>query len=255
MLKKLYSHRFLFSELVKRDFKKKYKRTVLGMIWSMLSPLLLVLAQSVVFTQIFGRNTPHFIVYMFCGNLIFSYFREATNTGMTAFESNASIITKIQVPKYLFLFSKNLSSFINMALTFLLFLLFCIFDKVVFTWRFFLIPYPIFCLLIFNIGIGLILSAIYVFFKDAQYLYEVFCTVLMYFSAIFYTTDAYPERIAYLFYCNPIYAYISYLRKITIYAQTPSLQLHLLCLFYALIALVVGAIVYRKYNKLFLYYL
>ena len=255
MFKKLYDYRFLFWELIKRDFKKKYKRTVLGVLWSMLSPLMLVLAQSIVFTHIFGRSMPHFIIYMFCGNLFFSYFRESTNSGMLAFEANAGIITKIQVPKYLFLFSKNISSFINLILTFVILLIFCIIDQVAFTFKFFLVPYPILCLLIFNIGVGLIISCLFVFFRDTQYLYDVFCTILMYFSAIFYTTEAYPEHIAYLFYLNPIYAYISYLRKIIIFGEVPSVQLHLLCMFYALVSLLIGVLVYRKNNRKFLYYL
>ena len=84
MIRKIKENSFLFSELVKRDFKKKYKRTYLGMLWSVLSPLLTLLIMSLVFTGFFGRNQPHYITYLFCGNIVFSFFSDATNGGMGA---------------------------------------------------------------------------------------------------------------------------------------------------------------------------
>ena len=91
-------NRFLFEELVKRDFKQKYKRTVLGMAWSILSPLLQLLVMRVVFTQFFGRAIAHYTTYLFCGNLVFSYFRDSTNGGMNSLMSNAHIFSKVNVP-------------------------------------------------------------------------------------------------------------------------------------------------------------
>ena len=110
MFNKLLRHQFLFEELVKRDFKKKYKRTVLGMAWSVLSPLLMLLVMRLVFTQFFGRGMEHYTTYLFCGNLVFSYFSESTGQGMTSLMGNAGIFTKVNVPKYLFLFSKNVQT-------------------------------------------------------------------------------------------------------------------------------------------------
>lgn len=107
MMQQYLRHRFLFEELVKRDFKKKYKRTVLGMAWSLLSPLLMLLVMKLVFTQFFGRTMEHYTIYLFCGNLVFSYFNESTSQGMTSLVNNAAIFTKVNIPKYLFLFSKT----------------------------------------------------------------------------------------------------------------------------------------------------
>ena len=142
MIRKLKQHQFLFEELVKRDFKKKYKRTVLGMLWSVLSPLLMLLVMRLVFTQFFGRSTPHYTTYLFCGNLVFSYFSESTREGMTSLMGNSAIFTKVNVPKYLFLFSKNVQTLINFGLTLCIFFVFCAFDHITFTWRFFLLLYP-----------------------------------------------------------------------------------------------------------------
>ena len=108
MIQKMKRYQFLFEELVKRDFKKKYKRTVLGMAWSVLSPLLMLLVLRLVFTQFFGRGMDHYTTYLFCGNLVFSYFNESTSQGMTSLTGNASIFTKVNIPKYLFLFSSYL---------------------------------------------------------------------------------------------------------------------------------------------------
>ena len=122
MWNRLKQHRFLFEKLVTRDFKKKYKRTILGMAWSILSPLLMLLVMRLVFTQFFGRNMEHYTTYLFCGNLIFSYFSESTSQGMTSLMGNAAIFTKVNVPKYLFLFSKNVQTLINFGLTMIVFL-------------------------------------------------------------------------------------------------------------------------------------
>lgn len=254
MLIKLKSHQFLFEELVKRDFKKKYKGTVLGMAWSVLSPLLMLLVMKLVFTQFFGRNTPHYTTYLFCGNLVFSFFSESTTQGMSALLGNAGIFTKVNVPKYLFLFAKNVQCLINFGLTLLVFFAFCILDHITFTWRFILLVYPIFCLVLFNIGMGLILSALYVFFRDMQYLWRVCTQIIMYMSAIFYRVDKYSPHVQRLFLINPVYVYIKYFRVIVIDAVVPSLAFHLLMAAYALVAVGIGSLIYKKFNHRFLYY-
>ena len=255
MLEKWRKHRFLFEELVKRDFKAKYKRTVLGMAWSVLSPLLMLLVMRLVFTRFFGRGMEHYTTYLFCGNLMFSYFNESTGQGMTSLMGNAGIFTKVNVPKYLFLFSKNVQTLINFGLTLCVFFLFCALDGITFTWKFVLLLYPIVLLMVFNIGMGLILSALFVFFRDIQYLWSVFTQLLMYLSAIFYTIDGYSETVQKLFLLNPMYLFIRYFRKIVIDAAIPSVWFHLLLLADAVLAFAVGAWIYKKYNTRFLYYL
>ena len=254
MLTKLKTYQFLFEELVKRDFKKKYKGTVLGMAWSILSPLLMLLVMRLVFTQFFGRNTPHYTTYLFCGNLVFSFFNESTTQGMSALTGNAKIFTKVNVPKYLFLFAKNVQCLINFGLTLCVFFVFCIIDHITFTWRFILLLYPIACLVLFNLGMGLILSALYVFFRDMQYLWRVFIQLLMYMSAIFYSVDNYSPEIQRLFLINPVYVIIKYFRVIVIDASLLSPAYHLLMAGDALAALGIGCLIYKKCNHQFLYY-
>ena len=254
IISKIKKHFFLFQELTKRDFKKKYKGTVLGMGWSIFSPLLQLLVLALVFGELFGKSTPHFTIYLFCGVLVFNYFAESTKSGMRTLLENASIFTKVNVPKYLFLFSKNLSSLINFGLTLLLFFVFCLLDNIAFSWNFFALLYPICCLVVFNLGMGMIFSALNVFFRDISYLYDIFIMLLRYLSAIFYTVDRLSPALQKVLYLNPIYCYIKYFRIIVLDGNLPSLQYHLLCAFYALAIFGIGALIYKVCNRKFVYY-
>ena len=255
MIKLIQKYQFLFEELVKRDFKKKYKRTVLGMAWSVLSPMLQLLVMRIIFTQFFGSGMEHYTTYLFSGNIVYSYYRESTNAGMNSLMSNAGIISKVNVPKYMFLLSKNVSSIINFGLTLIVYIIFAAIDGVTFGPHFIMLIYPILCLIVFNCGVGLVLSVFYVFFRDINYIYEIFTLLLMYMSAIFYTVDGYPPILQRLFLCNPLYCYIKYFRVIVLDGDIPSVQFHLLCAFYAVIMMLIGAFFYKKYNHKFLYYM
>ena len=254
MIAKLKTYQFLFEELVKRDFKKRYNRTVLGIVWSVLSPLLMLSVVAVIFGNFFGRSIEHYVIYLFSGQIIFNYFTEATNEGMLALVSNSSIFTKINVPKYLFLFSKNVSAIINFLIILFIYFFFVLLEGISFTWEFVLLIYPIVCLIIINVGIGLILSALYIFFRDIQYLYRIFTQVVMYGSAIFYSIDILPQHLQMLFYCNPVFVCITYFRSIVLHNTVPDLWLHLLLAGYALVLFGIGGWVYKKYNYKFLYY-
>lgn len=253
-LETLKKHQFLFEELVKRDFKKKYKRTILGAGWSILSPLASLLVMKLVFTQFFGRTTENYLTYLFCGNLLFTYFTEATSQGMASLMGNASIYSKMNVPKYLFLFSKNVQALLNFGLILCIFFVFCIFDGITFTWKFIFLLYPITMLLLFNIGVGLILSALFIFFRDIQYLWSIFTRLLIYVSAIFYTIDHYSPFVQHCFLLNPMYLFIRYFRKIVIENTIPSLWFHGLIFLWTSLVLLIGCSMYKKYNTKFLYY-
>lgn len=254
-IEQMKQYRFLFEELVKRDFSKRYKRTILGMLWSILGPMMTLGVMALIFTQLFGRKINHYVIYLFCGNLVYGYFKESTSTGMTALYNNANIFSKVNIPKYMFLLSRNVASLINFGMNLLVLFLFCVLDRVTFSWKFLLLLYPIGCLMVFNIGMGLILSALYIMFRDMKYLYDIFTLLVMYVSAIFYSVDAYPQQTQYLFYLNPIYVYIRYFRKIILNGEIPRLSFHLLAAAYAIVALLIGGMIYKKKNYKFLYYI
>ncbi len=247
-------HRFLFEELVKRDFKKKYKRTVLGMMWSVISPFLTFLIQLFIFGSLFRRGDSNFVIYLLTGNLMFHFFSDTTTTGMFSMYSNAAVLSKINVPKSVFLLSSNVAGVFNFMLTLLVYFVFMIFTGVSFGPHLILMIYPIICMIIFNIGISYILSALFVFFRDIQYLYSIAVTLLMYMSATFYYADSLPENIQFVFAINPIYRYIAYMRQLVIDSTIPNLTSHIICLAFAIGALAIGYIFHKKTEKSFVYY-
>lgn len=248
-------NQFLFEELVKRDFKKKYKRTVLGFFWSMLSPLLMLGVMSFIFSKFFGRNIEYYVLYLLAGQIVFAYFSEATNTGMMALLNNASIFSKINVPKYLFVLSRSISALINFIATLLIFFVFVFAYGIEFNLQMMFCIYPIVGLIVFNYGMGLLLSALYIFFRDMQYLYSLLTQIIMYGSAIFYTIDIVGDKLQSIFYLNPLYIYITYIREIIIYNRFPDLWINSLVLLYAIISLGIGIYIYKKYNYKFIYYI
>lgn len=255
--KKLRKYQFLLEELVKRDFRKQYRRTFLGVVWSMLSPLLTLLVMHLVFSQFFGRGAgvEHYTIYLFSGLIVMNFFREATKSGMGSIKDNERILTKINIPKYLFLFSSNISALVNFLLTMVVYFIFCYFDGIRFGPRLLLLIHPIFWLVVMNIGVGLLLSSWFVFFRDMKYLYEVFLRLLHYVSAIFYQVDRFPAKYQPLFLLNPVYVVIKYIRLIVIEEKFPSVNYQLLCAGYALFFLVLGLFSYRRNRKEFIYYL
>lgn len=254
MIERYKKYSFLFQELIHRDFTKKYKRTALGIGWSVLSPLLQLLVMKIMLTRFFATGIEHYTTFLFAGNIVFNYYNEATNAGMTALSENAGIITRVNVPKYMFVFSKNVSSLITFLLTVAVFFLLAAMDGIQFTWKIVCLVYPIICLAFFNIGLGLFLSACYTFFRDLQYLYSIFTFLLMYMSAVFYDIGSYSEIAQNLFLLNPIYLFIRYFRKIVIEQSIPTIWFHLLMATDTIAVLMLGFHMYKKYNHDFLYY-
>lgn len=254
MIERLMSNKFIFEELVKRDFKQKYKRTVLGMFWSILSPLFIMCVLATIFGKFWGGSIKHYIIYLFSGQIVFNYYTESTNGGMYALVNNASIFTKINVPKYLFLFSKNVSALINFGIILLVYFCFVWYEGIDFTWKFFTLIYPVICLVFINLGLGMILSATFIFFRDIEHLYRLFTQLVMYGSAIFYSISNFPQNLQRIFYCNPIFVIISYFRSVVIDNNIPEFWLHGLLAFYTLSIFGFGCYVYKKYNYKFLYY-
>lgn len=245
---------FLFKQLVHRDFTGRYKRAFFGVLWSILSPMFMFAVQAVIFTQFFGRKTEHYISYLIVGNVVFHYFTDAANSGMFSLSANGGIISKINVPKWIFLLSKNVSCILNFGLTLIIMFVIAAIDGIQFHLSFFTLLYPIIWMSVFNIGLGMILSALHVFFRDIQYFWGIITQVIMYFSAIFYRIDIFSDTAKAMFYFNPVYTYITYFRSVIINNAVPDLRLHLLCAGYAVEMLLIGILVYKKNSSRFVYY-
>ncbi len=255
MIRTIKKYRFLLSRLVKRDFIQKYKKTTFGVIWSILNPLCEFFTLMLIFQNMFGRDTPHFTTYLILGVLLYSYYTNATTQGMQSILFNGNIINKIKMPVWLFPLSKNLSALLNFLITCIVVVVFLFIDNITPTWNMLLLFYPVILMFFFNMGVSLILSSMYVFFKDTSYLYGIFNRLLYFCCAIFWTADRFPEDAQRLLLINPVYDFILYARTVVIEGVVPSMELHMILLAYTAAAFIAGLIIYNCNKKKFIFYL
>ena len=177
---------FLLTQLVSRDFKTKYKRSVLGVLWSMLNPLLTMGVQYIVFSELFRWDIDNFAVYLLIGTVMFNFFTESTGQALVSITGSASLITKVYVPTYIFPVSKVLSSCINLGFSTLALYAILLIQGVPLNIYHLLMPFGYVCLIAFAIGIGLILASMMVYFRDTQFLYGIVTVLWMYLTPLFY---------------------------------------------------------------------
>ena len=157
----------LLFELVSRDLKTKYRRSVLGVLWTVLNPLGMMLVMTVVFSTVFRQNIENFPVYLMCGQLVFNFFNEASNMAMTSILGNASLIKKVYVPKYLFPLSRVCSSLVNMLTSFIALIIVIIVTRTPVTWTIITAVFPVLYVSMFAFGVGLVLATAVVTFRGS----------------------------------------------------------------------------------------
>lgn len=248
-------YRFLIEQLVARDFKVKYKRSVLGYFWSFLNPLMTMLVQYVVFSTIFRFGIGNFPVYLLAGNIIFSFFTEAVSQGIMSIVGNASLITKVYVPKYIYPVTKVLSTSINLFISVIPLLLVTLITGEEINLTILLLPYALICLLIFSLGIVLFLSAINVFFRDVEYLWNIISLIWMYATPIFYPAEIIPEKFRFIQTLNPLYHIIVLVRTVLMEGISPKPEVYLYSMMGAVLSLAIGASVFKKTQGKFVLYI
>lgn len=253
---------FLLQQLVARDFKVKYKRSVLGIVWSLLYPILMMLVMSLVFSNVFKFSVPgvNYLVYLMIALTFFNYYSEASNLSMSAVVANFSLLNKIYMPKYIFPLSKCLFVGINFLITLIpLYGVILITGsgetKCHITALHLLLPYSYLCLLIFTIGAGFILSTVAVFLRDMFYIYGIFITILTYFTPIMYDISIIDPKLQLLLKLNPLYHFITFARTIILYNQVPSKSSFIICGVSCIVTLIIGIIVFKKNQDKFIYYM
>ena len=247
--------RHLLFLMVKRDFVTRYRRSVLGILWSVLNPLLTMVVFTLVFAQIFRFEVSNFPVYVLSGQLVFNFFSEASNRAMTSIVNNGAVIKKVYVPRYIFPISCVASSVVNMLFTFIAFFIVFIGTGASFNWTMLLIPLPMIYTLVFALGFGLLLSSMMVFFRDIGYIYGVGITLWMFLSAIMYPVEILPQRIYHLLHLNPLFHYISYFRDLTLHGTVPGLWANIICIGFALAALCIGVYASMSQQDKYILYL
>ncbi len=254
---------FLMTQLISRDFKVKYKRSVLGVVWSLLYPILMMAVMAVVFSQMFKFKVEgiNYLVYLMTGIIMFNYFSEASNAAMTSVVDNFSLINKVYIPKYIFPIAKCLFVGINFVLTLIPWLGVIALSYVGlgeyvchFNIYYLLLPYIFFCMLLFTVGIGLLLSCISVFLRDMFYIYGIIITIWNYLTPVFYSVEILPESLQKIMQFNPLYQFFTATRSIVLSAQRPSFTTLIVLGAIGVGTFLIGGIIFRKKQDKFIYY-
>lgn len=255
---------FILRQLVTRDFKIKYRRSVLGVAWSVLNPLLMMVVMAIVFTTIFaaGRNgsiTPEmYPLYLILGNVTFSVMSDSTSQALGSIIGNSSLLKKVKIHRWVFPVQKVLFSLVNFGFSLVAVALVMLWFRIVPTWHLILLPVLLLLLMLFCAGLGLILSTATVFFRDVMHLWSVVLTAWTYFTPIFWTPDyisimARPLQLC--IYANPMYNYLQFMRDIFLFNTVPTAFTFGMCVGWAVVALLLGYYIFHKYEHKFILYI
>lgn len=238
--------RNLLSELVARDIKIKYRRSVLGVVWTLLNPLCMMIILSIVFSNLFKFDIENFPLYILSGQIIFNFFSGVTTEAMSAIIGNASLIKKVYIPKYLFVLSRTFSSLINLLASFSAMILVMVVTRVELHWTVFFVIIPIALITFFSLGVGLLLAAITVKFRDIMHLYSVFITGLMYLTPVIYPMSILPDTIRKIVLINPLTNILIMFRDVMFDNSLPGISDIALGAVEAILAMGIGLYVFYK---------
>ena len=248
----------LLKQLIIKDIKLKYRRSFLEYIWSIMSPLLIMVVMVIVFSNMFRFDIVNYPVYFIIGQTIYNFFSESTNHAMWSIVGNAALLKKTYVPKYIFTLSKISSSFVNTLFALGAMLIVFIVCNIKFNWFMLFIPVILLQVYVLCVGVGLILAQATVFFRDIQYIYGVFLMVWMYLTPIFYPLsmlESNPELLFLIKNFNPLYLYIEQFRTIVLQGVFPPVELIANGVAWSLLSLVLGTVIFLKTQDKFILYI
>lgn len=255
-LKSVARYKDMLWQLVLRDIRNKYKKSVLGYLWSVLNPLLLMLVMTVVFSRMFVRNIANYPVYFFTAQMLFNFMKMATNQAMNSITGNAALIKKTYVPQIAFTIAKVMSCFTECLFSFVALLIIMIITGTPFSMYMLLTPFVLIQVFVFSLGLGLFLAVLMVFFRDIMYLYSAGTTAWMYLTPVFYPITSVSERLQYLIsHFNPMYLYIEQFRDIILFCRLPDIKLVVKGIIVAVIFFEIGIITFLKKQKQFILYI
>ena len=252
---KFIKYKALLGRLVQRDLKVKYRRSVLGYLWSLLNPLLMMLVMTLVFSYMFRYSIPHYPIFLITGQVLFNFFNESTTMAMDSIINNSALIKKVYIPKYIFPLSRVLSSFVTFLFSLAAVVIVMIFTKTPFTPAILLFPIPLLYVLVFSIGFGMILSVCAVYFRDTRYLYSVLIMAWMYLTPIFYPLDALPAVLQPFEKFNPLYSFIECFRDIILYGQVPTCLNTFISISWCCLVLILGIVIFKRKQADFILYI
>lgn len=236
---------FALKQLISREVKRKYARSYLGIVWSVLNPLLTMAVMSMIFSTIFKRTIVNFPIYYLTGSIIWSFFSTSTESAMTALVDNKNLLLKVKLSKQTFVLSRILTAFTNFGYTCIAYVFMLIVFGVTPGFTFLLLPIAIALMLLFATGVSFILSILYVFFGDIKYLYSVVLTLWMYMCAIFYPVESLAPAVQSIIKINPLYSYIEFCRECVLYRNVPDLSVWLKMILWGIGTFLLGCYVFK----------
>lgn len=245
---------FTISSLVSKDFKLKYRRSILGVAWSVLNPLLMMLVLTAVFSTIFRFSIENYPLYIILGNTLFALMSDSTSSAMYSIIDSSSLIKKVKIEKLIFPIEKVLFQLVNFCISLIAVAIVMAFFRVAPHVSLFMLPVLLVYVLLFSLGIGMALAALAVFFRDVCHLWSVVLTAWTYATPLFYPIDVLPPWMMSLMEFNPMYHFVTYFRDIALYGTVPGLSENLLCLFVAIVTFLIGFFIFRKTEKKFILY-
>ena len=253
-------NRFILKQLVTKDFKRKYRRSVLGIAWSVLNPLMMMIVMSVVFSFVFRADIENYPLYLILGNITFSFMSESTSQALMSFIDAAPLLKKVRVSRFVFPVQKVLFALVNFTFSLVAVALVMLWFRVVPTWHIIWLPVCLFLLVLFCSGIGLIVGSLAVFFRDVVHLGSDILTAWTYLTPIFWVptqlaANGAPTWVMSIVELNPMYGFVTFMRDIFLWNQNPSMQTLGLCVFWAVIMLGIGILVFRKTQHKFILYI
>lgn len=256
---------YLLFNLVSREFKLRYRRSVLGILWSMLNPLLMMIVMALIFSNIFrfSFDLYPFAVYLILGQTFFTVFQDGTNKSLRSIIDAAPLIQKIQVDKIIFPTEKVVFAGVNFFFSLIAIALVMVFFGMIPSWQVVLVPVLLMLLLAFTLGVSYIISALVVFFRDVEHLWSVLITIWFYFTPIFWPYDALANNgfgwVFTLIQFNPMYHFVATFRQIVTGISLPTdiavAPEFAICALFAIATLAVGYLLFKKLEKKFILYI
>lgn len=251
--KELLEFRALIVNIIDRDLKVRYKRSFLGIIWTVLSPLASMVVLWLVFTHAFKVQIPHYALYLFSGLISWNLFLQSSASGGQSILNNSGLIQKIRLPRVLFPLAACINNLTNFFFSFLALLGVIALSNAPFHWTLVLTPIAVVPLLLFSMGWAMLVSSLTVFFRDLTYLLEIALGALFYATPILYSADVIPEKLQWMLSLNPVAKCIHVLRTVIYSGEIPSLQTFLVALLSGVTMFVIGWMVFQRLQRRFSY--
>lgn len=241
---------FLLEEIIKKNFAARYKGSVLGILWSVLKPLFIMILLTIIFSTLFVGRIENYPVYLLSGKCLFDFFSAATNASMRSIKGNKNILKRTAAPKFVFVLGAIFSEFINFIITLIILIAVMIVTKAQFHFVTSIVAIiPIISLIMLITGTGLMLAVLCVYFSDIEHLWGVITLTIMYASALFYPMEIIPEPYQHIMILNPIFWAIDQFRHLVIWGTLPSSLNMINFVLLSAIILVFGVIVFKRYDK------